>query len=48
MKLNFWQWLGIALLLAGLAYWVYHNRPVEPGVAPATQPQEALSPAAER
>jgi hypothetical protein len=23
MKLNFWQWLGLVLLLIGVALWIY-------------------------
>lgn len=23
MKLNFWQWLGLLLLLVGVAMWIY-------------------------
>jgi hypothetical protein len=23
MKLNFWQWLGLLILIVGGAYWVY-------------------------
>ncbi len=25
MKLNFWQWLGIILLVLGIAYYIYEN-----------------------
>ncbi len=25
MKLNFWQWIGIALLLLGVAVWLYER-----------------------
>ena len=25
MKLNFWQWLGVALLLVGLGIWLYER-----------------------
>jgi drug/metabolite transporter (DMT)-like permease len=31
MKLNFWQWLGVILLVLGAALWVYeHNKPAIP------------------
>jgi type VI protein secretion system component VasK len=27
MKLNFWQWIGVALLVVGVAVWIYeHNK----------------------
>jgi hypothetical protein len=26
MKLNFWQWLGVILLLLGVAFWLYERR----------------------
>ena len=25
MKLNFWQWLGLILLLIGVALWIYRK-----------------------
>lgn len=38
MKLNFWQWLGVALLIAGgIVYWLDKKRgdkAPEPPVAP--------------
>ena len=42
MKLNLWQWLGVVLLLAGLAFWIWERRqrattPV-PGTTPSVQP----------
>jgi hypothetical protein len=45
MKLNFWQWLGLIILVAAGGYWVYDNvvdtndrRPIAPAAPPATQP----------
>jgi drug/metabolite transporter (DMT)-like permease len=32
MKLNFWQWLGVALLILGAALWLYERS----GSSPAT------------
>jgi len=45
MKLNFWQWLGVVLLAAGIAWWLYsaHNaakQTAPPGNA-ATTPTTA-------
>lgn len=44
MNLNFWQWLGVILLVGGLGFYIYENfvaedskRP-EPTPTPATQP----------
>lgn len=43
MKLNFWQWLAVILLIVGCVWWVYDIRhPKQPGPAsapalPATQ-----------
>lgn len=39
MKLNFWQWLGVLLLVAGLLLWWYERNqeaenPVPPGEVP--------------
>ena len=45
MKLNFWQWLGLILLIVGAAWWVYErqNKPAAPAPIPtppaATQPR---------
>lgn len=36
MKLNFWQWIGLVLLLIGLVMLFRRNRPS--GTSPATQP----------
>lgn len=46
MKLNFWQWLGVILLLIGVAMWVYKKTRPAPnpsttqniGTAPVVQP----------
>ena len=41
MKLNFWQWLGLILLLIGLGLMVYKRTrpPATPaGTAPVVQP----------
>ena len=39
MKLNFWQILGVALLVIGGVWWVYnHNKPVEEPVRPLVTP----------
>lgn len=43
MKLNFWQWLAVALLVIGGAWWAYDAyskkapAPANPTVAPTTQ-----------
>jgi hypothetical protein len=37
MKLNFWQWLGVILLIVGAAWWYYDNKiknKPQPPVAP--------------
>jgi hypothetical protein len=42
MKLNFWQILGVILLIAGAAWWVYdktHATPASKTVPIATQPK---------
>ena len=39
MKLNFWQILGIILLIAGLCWWIYnknHATPTTTGPVPST------------
>ena len=47
MKLNFWQWLGIILLLIGAAWWLFdwshpktaaHPNPVMPTTQTAPVP----------
>jgi hypothetical protein len=40
MKLNFWQWLGLIILVVAGGYWVYSNYLVEP--VPKTQAQPQL------
>jgi hypothetical protein len=41
MKLNFWQWLAVVLLIIGLAVWIYErNHP-----ASSTAPAHATTPA---
>ena len=38
MKLNFWQWLGVILLLIGVAFWIYEKtRPTPTSRAPTSQ-----------
>jgi hypothetical protein len=39
MKLNFWQWLGVALLILGVIWTIYHRR------KPATTRPSSLAPA---
>lgn len=45
MKLNFWQWLAVALLVIGGAWWAYDamnkkgGAPAAPGTPPTTQTQ---------
>jgi hypothetical protein len=43
MKLNFWQWLAIVLLIIGLAIWIYEREhptpsPTNPTGPAVTQP----------
>ena len=40
MKLYFWQWLGVILLVIGVAWWTYDKtRPAAPtDTAPVVQP----------
>jgi drug/metabolite transporter (DMT)-like permease len=46
MKLNFWQWLGVILLIIGVALWLYKKSRPAPGpsttqnigTAPVVQP----------
>lgn len=40
MKLNFWQWLAIVLLIVGLAIWYYERN------HPAPAPTHSTAPAA--
>jgi drug/metabolite transporter (DMT)-like permease len=37
MKLNFWQWLGVVLLVVGIAWYVL-DRPHAPAPAPDPSP----------
>ena len=42
MKLNFWQWIAVVLLIIGIAWWQYDVRKTAkttaPPGAPATTP----------
>ena len=42
MKLNFWQWIGVIVIVAGLAGWIYQKSrpatPSDPATAPVVQP----------
>jgi hypothetical protein len=38
MKLNFWQWLGVVLLIIGVAWWFYDRRSRAAAPAPANPP----------
>ena len=38
MKLNFWQWIGLGLLLVGVAFWIYERTRPERSGTPTTQP----------
>ena len=41
MRLNFWQWLGVILLLLGTAVWLYERKggkPPKTDTAPVVQP----------
>jgi hypothetical protein len=41
VKLNFWQWLAVALLVIGGAWWAYdsmHKKDTSTTPAPAAQP----------
>src|SRR5262245_29046615 len=37
MKLNFWQWLGVILLVVGVAVWIYERTRPAATPAPSTQ-----------
>jgi hypothetical protein len=37
MRLNFWQWLGLILLIGAGGYWIYEQQAEQPGAAPQTQ-----------
>jgi hypothetical protein len=36
MKLNFWQWIGVALLVLCVALWIYEKN--KPSPTPNSQP----------
>ena len=38
MRLNFWQWLGVVLLVIGVIWWLYDRRAAEPKPPPADLP----------
>ena len=38
MKLNFWQWLGILLVVVGLIWFIYSRRAKTPAPTPADLP----------
>jgi hypothetical protein len=49
MKLNFWQWVGLIVLLAGLALLIWEKQTPKPSngpVAPVTSPSAAPAPPA--
>jgi hypothetical protein len=35
VKLNFWQWVGVVLLLVGLAWWQFGSRQAAKSTAPS-------------
>jgi hypothetical protein len=39
MKLNFWQWLGVILIVVAIIWWVVGRRGREVTPAPAPDPQ---------
>lgn len=43
MKLNFWQWIGVVLLIGGLALWYYENKVKTRPEAPKTPQSPALT-----
>jgi hypothetical protein len=51
MKLNFWQWLGVVLLVLGVSYYIYghylrdSSSPAPAHSTPATQAAAATRPA---
>jgi drug/metabolite transporter (DMT)-like permease len=43
MKLNFWQWIGVVVVVVGVALLIYRETrpaapPADPGTAPVVQP----------
>lgn len=48
MKLNFWQWLGVVLLIGGVALWIYERREKPAPTTPTTPTTgQELAPPAE-
>jgi len=47
MKLNFWQWLGVVLLVVGGSLYIYRQMktPPSPNPSPTSQPVPANRPA---
>ena len=46
MKLNFWQWLGVVLLVIGVALWIYQKtRPTSLPPPTNLNPPTATQPA---
>lgn len=37
MKLNFWQWLGVILLIVGVALYIYERTATPTSPVPTTQ-----------
>ena len=46
MKLNFWQWLGLILLVIGVALWIYKKTTATPERATEAPVLRAFHPAA--
>lgn len=44
MKLNFWQWLAVVLLIVGCLWWAYDIRHAQKN-APTSQPAREDQPA---
>ena len=44
MKLNFWQWLGVVLLVLGGSYWYYGHYVRKPDDTPTIIPDPTLQP----
>ena len=52
MNLNFWQWLGLVLLIGGVSYLIYEKVTAPPEVDPAAEeeyvvPESTPEPAGE-
>ena len=43
MKLNFWQWLGVVLLVVGIALWIYRETRPESLPPPTNLPSPIAS-----